>query len=52
MSSIVHRVLRCLGLPVNGCFLQQLTEPEFPSRFRFYTESEPLPTSLISVSCS
>lgn len=27
-------------------------EPEFPSRFRFYTESEPLPTSLISVSCS
>ena len=26
--------------------------PEFPSRFRFYTESEPLPTSLISVSCS
>ena len=26
MSSIVHRVLRCLGLPVNGCFLQQLTE--------------------------
>ena len=27
-------------------------KPEFPSRFRFYTESEPLPTSLISVSCS
>ena len=29
-----------------------MPDPEFPSRFRFYTESEPLPTSLISVSCS
>ena len=33
--------------------MDRLTDdPEFPSRFRFYTESEPLPTSLISVSCS
>ena len=28
------------------------TDPEFPSRFRFYTEIEPLPTFLISVSSS
>lgn len=27
-------------------------KPEFPSRSRFYTESEPLPTSLILVSRS
>lgn len=32
--------------------VEMMLYPEFPSRFRFYTESEPLPTSLISVSCS
>ena len=33
-------------------WINGINYPEFPSRFRFYTESEPLPTSLISVSCS
>ena len=39
-----------LGTVEDGQFVPN--DPEFPSRSRFYTESEPLPTSLILVSRS
>ena len=47
-----HRPVERWKSPVMRQRALEKLNPEFPSRFRFYTESEPLPTSLISVSCS